>query len=313
MKKEKLILTVTLNPAVDKFLYVNGFKVNTDHRAECVSNTAGGKGLNVSRAVKALGGKTLATGILGGTSGMFIKHKLDTEKLPHDFYFCTEETRTNVTVVDTKNWKFTRVLEPGLKIDNTGITGFRKKFVHLLPRAGCVVFTGKLLPGITEKYYAGLIKLANRYGVLTILDAGGKTLRDCISAKPYMIKPNLSELESFVGKTIRTPEHLRRVCEGIHRKGVKLVVVSMAEKGLLVYNGKKFITAKPPVIKAQRTNVGLGDSLVAGFAYALTHDMSFMIAVRFATAVSAASVISSTPGLCNPRDVVKMYKKIVIV
>lgn len=295
----KSILTVTLNPAIDKTVRVK------------VTLSAGGKGLNVSRVIKTLGGKTIATGLIGGATGMFIKNKLNAEKIANDFFFVSGETRTNLTKINPKNGEITRVLEPGPVISKKEASDFRKKYCSLLAKSKYVVFTGSLPKGLKPGIYAELVKIAKNKNVATVLDTSKEALRLGIKSKPFILKPNLEELEEVIGRKLNSIAKIKEAIQTLHHKGTEIVIITMGEKGAVASNGKEILKTVLPKIKCIN-NVGSGDSFIGGFVYSYSKGKSFSESLKLAAACGSANALSINPGFCKKKDINKLLKKIKI-
>ena len=305
------ILTVTLNPAVDKTVRVRKLLPEKEGRFSGGRLSAGGKGINVSRALKELGIPTLATGFCGGPSGKLIRAALDREKIPHDFIAISGETRTNVTIRETSTGRLRRVLQKGPSVTRQELEKFRRSFRPLARRAAAVVFSGRNVGGAGEGFYAELIRLARRLGKKTALDTSGRPLAAGLKAKPYLVKPNRAEAEFVMGKKLRTPRALRKALEYFGKQGISVVLISLGREGAVASNGREFWRVVPPRVKAVNT-VGCGDALVAGFLYAESRGLSFCETLRTAVAVGTTNALSLTPGHLRRSDIARISRGIKI-
>ena len=220
------ILTVTLNPAIDKTITVKNFKVGRDFREQALFLSAGGKGINVSRVLHRLRIPTVATGFLGGSDGDYIKKQLNKEGIQHNFCFINENSRTSLTILDPSLNKITRVLERGPRITNKDLERFRKKYIYLLKMCSCVVFSGRNIPGAPDSFYAELITIAKKKNKITLLDTSSKPYEIGLKAKPYMIKPNLKESEQLLGGQLMEFSSIKRAACRLHKRGMKTVATS---------------------------------------------------------------------------------------
>jgi 1-phosphofructokinase family hexose kinase len=303
----KFVLTVTLNPAVDKIIYVDRFSTGDDFRASKILLSAGGKGINVSRALNHLRIKNIATGFLGGVNGELIKKKLKEEKIQNSFVEIGSQTRTNLTIVDRRN-KITRVLEPGAAVSKQALKIFKNRFDTLLNQCDIVVFSGSLSPGLSDSVYAELIEAARRKNVKVILDTSGKPLRLGLRAEPFAIKPNLKEAQALLKSKLNSLNQIKAAVEYLLEMA-KIVIFSLAEKGIVVGYRDKVLLAKAPKLNCLN-NVGCGDSLIAGFIYALRKGFSFKKGVSFATAVGSANVLTSIPGEIYKKDINRILTQV---
>jgi 1-phosphofructokinase family hexose kinase len=304
-----MILTVTLNPAIDKTVKVSNFKLGEDFREEEINLSAGGKGLNVSRVIKTLGGQTIATGFLGGMAGNFIKTRLSQEKIRSAFSYISDETRTNLTIINPKNGQITRVLERGPLVKAKEIVDFKKKYSSLLPKCSYVIFSGSLPRGVSPSLYGELIKIANRKGIKTVLDTSGQPLLLGFKAIPFMLKPNLKEAEQILGDKLTTLSAIKKGLNYFLSKGIKIVVITLGKKGALGSDGKEIWRAIPPSVKP-KNNVGCGDALIGGFLFSLSRGEDFKEAFHLGVASGTANTLSINPGVCRKEDIMKLSHRV---
>ncbi len=294
----KPILTVTLNPAIDKMLDVTSFDIGSENRADSVVASAGGKGINVSRSLKCLGLKSIASGFAGGAVGQNFLRDLLLEGIEHNFVFIEGETRVNLTVKDQKTSKVTRILEPGPVIDKKDLASFRHKFSRMAQESDWIVLSGRGIKGTPSGFYCELVEVGQKAGANVVVDSAGEDLRFALKAKPFLVKPNLSEAQVFLKQELKNQRQLKDALKKFLSLGAKNVIISVGEKGALATDGKIFCSASCPKVKVVN-NVGCGDALVAGFVYALTKKSSFYDALCFAVAAGAANALSVIPGHFN--------------
>lgn len=287
-----MIITVTLNPAVDKTVEINRFAINTVNRVSSMRLDAGGKGINVSKVILSLGGKSKAVGFLGGRAGNFIKSYLDEMGIENDFIVVKGETRTNLKIVDPLQYTNTDINEMGPKITTEDIKQMDNYISESLDEKSVIVFSGSVPPNIDQDIYQKWILQAKKKGAKSILDADGELLRMGIEAGPYLIKPNIHELERLVARKITGIEEAVECSRIIIEKyGVEIVVVSMGEKGALFLNKEATLFAKGITVDVKST-VGAGDSMVAALAYAINEGYVFEKAVSLAVAAGTANVMT---------------------
>ena len=302
------LLTVTFNPAVDKMIVINDFRLGEDFRADNIVLSAGGKGLNISRLLKNLGKKSTATGLLAGTTGAYIKKELQKEGIAHNFLKVGGETRTNLTVIDRKQRKITRILEQGPGVSRKDVARFKRKFASLLKRCDYVIFSGSLAPGLPDTIYADLISVTQEKNVKTVLDTSGRPLLLGLRAKPFLIKPNIKEAEFVLGYRLNSMTRIKGAVRYFLRHGIKTVLISMGAVGTVASQGEEILFAMPPVLKCLN-NVGCGDALVAGFIFASLRKFSFKESLRFAVACGAANTQNLIPGFVKPAVIKRLTKK----
>ncbi|UCG35784.1 MAG: 1-phosphofructokinase family hexose kinase [Candidatus Omnitrophota bacterium] len=306
---KRYILTVTLNPAVDKTVYVPDFRIGKDFRETQLHLSAGGKGLNVSRTLKHLGHRALATGFIGGGSGSYIGRQLDKEKIKHRFTPIEGNTRTSLTIIDSQTKKITRVLERGPKISPRELKAFKKAFTSHLSRASFVLFCGRNIPGAGDSIYAGLIAIAKKRGVKTLLDTSGKALILGLKKKPFMVKPNLQEAEHVVRKKLKSFSDIKKALRHFHNLGIEVVAITMGSKGAVVSDKNEVIFARPPEI-TRKNPVGCGDAFLAGFVLSVVRKKSLKESLTLGVACGAANAASISPGFIKRESLGGIIKKI---
>src|SRR5690349_19626475 len=201
-----MIITVTLNAAIDKSLSVPSFRLGRRHRTVDQTTMAGGKGVNVARSLKTLGQPVIATGFAGGPTGTRIVEQLTGESILNDFVRIREESRTNTAVYDPTNGEQTEINERGPAVSSTEMELFRDKLLYLARGADIVVFAGSLPRGLETDAYANLIRDLRGMNVLTIVDTDGEPLRHAVRAEPDIISPNVLEAEELVGHEFNDEE-----------------------------------------------------------------------------------------------------------
>lgn len=304
-----MILTVTLNPAIDKFLTINDFTLGRDHRATKVLLSAGGKGVNVSRALTVLNVPTRATGFLGGPAGRVMRERLKQEGITSRFIGIRGDTRSCLTVTDGRTRRVTRILESGPTVSGEDLRKFGVTFARLMAPCDYVVFSGRNVAGTGDHIYARLIAAAKRQHKKTVLDASGKALAYGLRARPYLIKLNLAETREILKKRIHAVRDLRAAVRSLRRLGIPRVIVSLGVKGAVGSDGNEVWWARPPGMTPVNA-VGCGDALLAGFLCYDRQGRPFPEALRFGVAVGAASAVTPVPGDFSPRQAERIFKRI---
>ncbi|KLU60644.1 tagatose-6-phosphate kinase [Peptococcaceae bacterium CEB3] len=292
-----MIRTVTLNPAVDKTVQINDFAIGTVNRISALRIDAGGKGINVAKVLKVLGEDCRALGILAGHNGHFIKEQLDKSNIDNDFVFTGGETRTNLKVVDPIGASYTDLNEPGGEVLAVDLKRLEEKIFSDLREDGILVLDGSVPARVTPDIYGHWIRRAEDAGAKTILDADGQLLQEGIKARPYLVKPNVHELESLFGRKLLGPEAVAQAARELLAAGVTMVVVSMGAEGAVFVQKAYTYYAEAPLVEVQST-VGAGDAMVAALACSVAKGYSPEKMVRLAMATSAAQVL--TPGTQPP-------------
>lgn len=282
-----MILTVTLNPAVDKTYTAGELITGHVNRMRTSMSIAGGKGVNVTKVLRQYDYQVCATGFLGGYAGAFIEDYLKGEDVDCRFVKVGGETRSNINIL-ADNGYVTEILEPGPEIDEKQLQQFLFQYEVLLSECKLVVLSGSIAKGLPEDIYKTLIEKAKIKGIRTILDTSGEALRKGINAKPYLIKPNQKELEYIIGHKLVNRGEIVKAALAIHAEGIAHVIVSMGKKGLLAVSGGKVFFAKAGKVNVLNT-VGCGDSVVASYAMSILNGERNEQALQKAVAISAAN------------------------
>lgn len=304
-----MITTITLNPAVDKTIQINNFGVGNINRVVSARLDAGGKGINVSKVIKSLGGKSSVMGIISGKSGEFIKEYLDSIKISNDFVFTEGETRTNIKIVDELNHTNTDINESGPEATDKSLKDVSDKVFKNINSEDIVIFSGSVPSNVDKKIYSDWITKAKEKGVKTILDADGELLRLGILSGPYLVKPNIHELEGMLNKKINGVKEAVEIAKGLLDYGISIVVVSLGSEGSIFVNKDLAIYAHGLKVEVKST-VGAGDSMVAALAYALEQGFSFEAAAKLAVATSAANVMTSGTEVSDIETITQLEKKV---
>ncbi len=307
----KFILTVTLNPAIDKTVFVSGFASGKDFRETSLFMSAGGKGINVSRVLGRLGQPAIATGFLGGSNGAYIKDKLFREKIRQDFLAIQGQTRISLTVINPDTSVITRVLERGPVVSRKEIKLFCLKFKKLLSSCKCVILSGRNIPGVPDEFYAHLITLAKKNGIFTLLDTSGQAYLSGLKACPDMIKPNLKEAEYVLKTKLISDKSIKKALLKFRAKGIGIVALTMGSKGAFIYNGKQMFRGKSAVLK-RKSPVGCGDAFNAGFMSSYFNKQPLDMCLRQAISCGSANALSINPGFIKRRDIKQIHDKVKI-
>ena len=305
---DKYILTVTLNPVLDQAAPVSRFPPDKKKFLP-VMMSAGGKGINVARGLNNLKVKHLATGFLGGTTGKLMEKMLDQEKIRHDFVGIPAETRKSMTWIKIGTARLTRTIGQGPMIPRDCQKLFLQKFERLLRDCSWVVISGRPGVGTPPLFYNQLILLAKAARVKTVLDTSGLPLRAGLRARPFMIKPNLEEAQSILKKQLKTIHQGKNAAQYFLKLGIKVVIISLGEKGAAGADENGCWFAQAPKIKAQNT-VGCGDAMMAGFLYDYEKGQTIAACLKTAVAAGAANCLSLQPGNVTREQIMNLRKKV---
>lgn len=306
-----MIYTVTMNPALDRTIEVEGLAPEDANRILSDIRYAGGKGIDVSRVVNELGGETIALGLVGGYTGFELEGRLINEGVLCDFTRISGETRTNIILVDRNAGVQYMLNAPGPEVTPTEVGLFFEKIRAIPPEADFVVVSGSVPRGVSPKVYAQMITVLRGKGIDRIaLDADGDLLKEGCKAGPYMIKPNMYEFRRLTGRYPRGPEDILEEGRKLMAQwGIKVVLVSMGAEGLIGLSGEEAHWAIPPRLRVVSA-VGAGDASVAGFIFGLTKGLSFRESLRLAAAAGAAVVLTPGTELCHRRDVERLLPQV---
>lgn len=324
-----MIYTLTLNPALDRELQVPAIVFGEVVRATAHRVDWGGKGFNVSRALRALGGESVAVGFIGGFAGQMIAAGLRQLGIAVDFVEIAGETRTNVTVVDSE--RYLKVNEAGPAITAEEEALLVEKVRALARRGDWWVLSGSLPPGASPGIYAEVIRIVQSAGAFAILDTSGAALAHGCAAGPFLVKPNAAEAAELTGRRLdrnedveggdgaaqgKTPrgidELARRAAGDIHALGVSNVMVSLGRRGAVLSDGTTAWIARPPVV-VERNPVGAGDSMVAGLVWKLAQAVPVAQALRWAVASGAAAASLDGTAFGDRAAVAELERQVAVI
>ena len=299
-----MIVTVTLNAAVDRTLTVPNYQLGHRHRASASLTAAGGKGINVARALKRLDTPVIATGLAGGRAGDRIVEELAAESILNDFVRISDESRTSTAVLDPTAGTLTETYEWGPAIHPEELETLFDKLHYLSGVATYVVFSGSLPRDVEDDFYAEAIRDLNRRGVKCVLDCEGEPLRLGIEAEPFIVSPNQSEAESLVGQEFSDDDDFLVALETIADLGARNVIISEETSCFGLFREEREVRRfRARVGRIEPVaSVGAGDVLLAGFLAARTSGSPLDDALRKAVGCSAASVLEVGAGRFDPRE-----------
>ncbi len=304
-----MIATITLNPSLDEHIIVHGLVVEEANRWARLRRYAGGKGIDVSRAIHGMGGTTIAYGFIGGNDGRDVEILLDEEGVPFSFTPIKRETRANVIITDTRTSQQTRIGAPGPRISRGELERFFTKLRQIRPSPDLIAAGGSVPPGIPVSIYHDIVKEARDFGVRTILDSTNQWLAEGIKAKPYLIKPNVHEAEVLLKRELPTEEAIIEAALDLLEMGVEVAVISRGKEGIIAATREGIFKAVPPLVRV-RSAVGAGDCTIAGLALKLAYGEPLLEACRLASAMGTAAVLTPGTELCRRTDVERLLPQI---
>jgi 1-phosphofructokinase family hexose kinase len=306
-----MILTVTPNPMLDKTLWVPAFQLGAVHRAQRMVTIAGGKGINVSRALVQLGEPTRATGFLGGHTGQQIRALLDQEKIPHDFVEIRSITREGFTISDSRNNMSTAVFEPGHRLQHEEVDALLGKVQQLLPSCRALALCGSMPSAGFDDLYFRLIRAAKATNVPVFLDSYDEPLRQGLAAGPDFLKPNREEALQTFDIDMREQEGMVRLLNELAQTGAQWIFLTDGDKKVGIYaQGKRYLALSPRVRCVNA--LGSGDAMVAAFLFGWLRKMANEELIRFSLAAGAVNAEEFLPGFADLRRIEERANEVVI-
>lgn len=303
-----MILTVTINPAVDRTITAD--RLVFEDRAYILSRSdaAGGRGINASRVLHMFGLKTLAIVPSGGKNGEVFQNLLSQEGFPTEVVPIREEIRANLTITD-KHGLTLKLNELGPPVTDKELARVEKAVASRLPKADWLMLCGSIPPGVSPDFYCKLIEKAREHNVKTLLDTDGDALLQGVEAGPTVVTPNQQEAERLLNRALITRAHFREAVTRIKAMGAEVALVSLGARGVVATDGKRLVEATPPRVEAL-SPIGAGDAMAAAYVWAQTRKNDFADAVRWAVAEGTAT--AQLPGLefANPAQAKQVYKAI---
>lgn len=309
-----MIITVTLNAAIDRTLTVPSFRTGRRHRTVEKRTMAGGKGVNIARTLKTLGQPVIATGFAGGATGTRIVELLTEESILNDFVRIREESRTNLSVVDPTTGEQTEVNERGPAVSGKELELFRDKLLYLAGGAAMVVFAGSLPRGVETEYYAELIRALERTGVDTVIDTDGDPLRQAVRAEPSVVSPNVLEAEELVGHEFNDDEDRAYAVREMVQLGAGEAIMTVGDgcfASILLDGAPRLhrvrVEPRDPVAA-----VGSGDAFLAGYVAARYGKQEPSECLRFGVACGTDSTQQLGAGVIDPKGVERLLGEVTV-
>lgn len=307
-----MIITVTLNAALDKTLEVPNFSPGRRHRTVDQTTMPGGKGVNIARAIKRLGQPVIATGLAGGATGIRIVEALGDEAILNGFARIHEESRTNVAVVDPTTGQHTEINERGPAISPQELELFRGKLLYLAKGASMCVFAGSLPRGVEADVYAGLIRDVKRLGVITIVDTEGDPLRLAVRAEPDVVSPNELEAEELVGHEFNGEEDRAHAVADMVGLGAGEAIMTVSDGcyAQVLEDGSPTLYRVWVEEQEARSTIGSGDAFLAGYVAARYEGRQAVDCLRYGVACGAESIQHIGAGLLDPAKVDRLLAEV---
>jgi tagatose 6-phosphate kinase len=305
------ILCIGTTPAAQRVMIFRKLTPDAVNRAATTLDGVAGKAINVTKVLKALGTHPIATGFLGGQRGEFLRAVMAEKKIEFDFISVKAPTRQCITVIDETAGTHTELVEESRAV---GLEDF-KKFMAVVRRhiVGCraVVMSGTIASGGPVTLYYDCVRLAEKAGAISIVDAQGAALAEALKAKPGLVKPNRPELAATVGRKLKSEADVMQAMRELHERGAQRMIVTAGREPALAFDGKncwRIITPRIPVVNP----IGSGDAFTAGVVWRLLRGDNLGEACRWGAAAGAANALTPMPGELNREDVTRLAKKVLV-
>jgi len=311
-----MIITVTLNAAIDKTLAVPNFRLGRRHRAVEQTSMAGGKGVNVARALKSIGQPVIATGLAGGPTGTRIIEQLTAEAILNDFVRINEESRMSTAVVDPTSGEQTEINERGPAVSEAELELFVDKLLYLAQGAAICVFSGSLPRGVDSGLYARIVGELHRLGVTSVLDSEGEPLRLGARAGPSILSPNELEAEELVGHEFADEDDRRTAVREMVGMGAREALMTLPDGCLALVGDDSDATRPRRLCRATLdplepvSSVGSGDAFLAGYVAARYDGREDLECLRFGVACGAESTQHFGAGVIDQREVDRLLEEV---
>ncbi len=308
MEELEAIVTLTMNPAVDRSMHVPYMTPYAKMRGSAPSAQPGGGGLNVSRVVRTLGGTSLALYTSGGAMGLLLYELLERDQIEHLPIPVTGTTRESVTVTDDSTGLYYRYLMPGPALDEVECQRSLEEISSVLDGAEYLVVSGSLPAGVPDSFYAELVRVARDANIRVILDAAGEPLRQALDeGGVYLVKPNMRELSGILRRPIRDGRDQEAAArELVRAQRAAVVVVSMGLAGVLMVTESSSERIPSPVVPLA-CKIGAGDSMIGALVLALAQGESLRSAVLWGVAAGASAAMNPGTELCRRADTERLY------
>jgi tagatose 6-phosphate kinase len=304
-----MILCIGTTPTVQRTMVFEHLTMDAVNRAASVEETASGKSINAARVVLALGERPLASGFLGGDTGQFIRGDLDRAGIEHDFVTVGPKTRICITAIDQAGGTATELIEESKPVEPEAWEALRERVRRLMGRVRAVVMSGTLPPGAPAGFYAECVEMAQRSGVMAIVDAKGEPLLLAARARPVVVKPNRAELGQTVGMPVESDTQLRDAIAHLLEQGPQWVVVTMGKEGSVVSDGRRWWRVDAPEVKAV-SPIGSGDAFAGGLAVGLVRGMEVPQACVLGTSSAAANALVPVAGRVRAEDIARLQEQV---
>jgi 1-phosphofructokinase len=305
------VVTVNLNPALDKTVKIDKFNFGKLNRVNEISVDAGGKGINVAKVLNNFDVETLATGLIAGNQGKVLLELAKKQDINLNFIEVEGETRTNLKLIDNSLKITTEINETGFTVRNSDLSKYKELLKEILKEVKFIVLSGSIPKGCNTSIYKEIIKLAKEMNVKSILDADGETFKEGLNDIPNIIKPNIHELSEYYGREINTDKEIVSISEMLIANGIEIVLVSMGKDGAVIVDKEKKIRVHSYDIDPV-SPVAAGDSMVATILYAYLNNYSLEDMAKLTTAAGTITTTKKGSQVCSKEEAFKVLDKVKI-
>lgn len=308
-----MIQCVCLNPVYQRTLTIKNFLINSVNwvKGTVIENSAG-KGVNVSRVLKTLGHKPVITGFIGGETGKLIQEYLSQESLSYDFVHTGNKTRTCTTILDPVNNTSTEIVEEGMPVSSDEVEEMYAVYKRNLEACTLVTISGTAPQNVPDDMYYRFVRFATERDIPVLVDTQKTLLRECLKAKPFLIKVNQDELGIAFQQRIDSPETLYSIVRQLEDDGIEWVVITHGKQKTTVAHRGQCWTITPPSIQTVNP-IGSSDAALAGIASAIVRGKEVLQAICFGIACGTANALTFTLGEIYPEDIEKLEKEVIVM
>lgn len=296
MNQAVKIATVTLNPAIDRTIYIPDFRAGRVNRVEKEQSDAGGKGVNVASVLADYGLSVAVTGFLGRENIAIFEQLFSRKKIEDHFVRIDGSTRTGIKIIDEVHRETTDLNFPGQPPTPADLTQLLQIVESLTADCAWFVLAGSIPAGVSIDIYREMVELIKGKGRLVALDTSGRPLKESLSAAPTLIKPNTDELREITSSSLNSQTKLVQAGRRLLNRGIETVIISMGEYGALFIEADEVVLARPPHVTVKST-VGAGDAMVSGTLAGKVQGLSLADSARLGTAFSLSAITQVGSGL----------------
>ncbi len=304
-----MITTVNMNPCIDRSVMVSDFQVSALNRVLETRIDVCGKGVNVAAALKNLGSSLVCIGLNYSQNKEELENRLQKEGIPYEFVEAQGRIRTNIKVIDVKNHNLTEINERGGAVSAENLEELHRLVRKYAEKSNILVISGSVPGGVTSDIYQKMIENVKDLPVRVVLDAEKELFLNGLKAGPYLVKPNLYELETACGCTCRNHQEIAAAARKVIALGAEVVCVSMGEDGAMIVDREEAVYA-PAIAREVKGVVGAGDSMAAGCCLAMEKGLALPEYLRYAMAAAAASLMLEGTAMCRKEDFLYYLDKV---